>query len=331
MRAVLCDGHGDESVLRVGEVAPPALTPDGVRIRVAAAGVNRADLLQRRGLYPPPDGASPILGLECAGVVAEVGPEVGRFQPGERVMALLSGGGYAEEVVAPEPCVMAVPDTYSDAEAGGFPEVFVTAFLNLFEIGGLTAGATVLVHGGSGGVGTAAIQLAKHAGARVFITAGSPERCQRCLELGADLALDYRRDDLVAALLEATERTGVDVILDCVGARYLDAHLDVLAADGRLVVIGLMGGASAEMDLRRLLSRRLSVIGSTLRSRASANKGTTIEAMLRRFGDAVFDGRIRPVLGARVPFAAAAAAHRSMAAGEVFGKLVLTPWQPDPQ
>jgi putative PIG3 family NAD(P)H quinone oxidoreductase len=326
VRAILCDGHGDESVLRVGEVEAPAITPDGVRIRVTAAGVNRADLLQRRGLYPAPDGASPILGLECAGAVVEVGPTVARFRPGDRVMALLAGGGYAEEVVAPEGCVMAVPDTYSDAEAGGFPEVFVTAFLNLFEIGGLTAGATALVHGGSGGVGTAAIQVAKHAAATVFVTAGSPERCRRCLELGADLALDYRRDDLVATVLEATGGAGVEVILDCVGAPYLDAHLRVLAADGRLLVIGLMGGASAEIDLRTLLSRRLSVIGSTLRSRSSTEKRATIDAMLQRFGDAVLDGRIRPPVDTSLPFAAVADAHRAMAAGAVFGKLVLTPW-----
>lgn len=325
MQAVLCDSHGDESVLRVAEVEPPPLTPDGVRIRVAAAGVNRADLLQRRGLYPPPAGASPILGLECAGTAIEVGVGVTRFQAGDRVMALLAGGGYAEEVVAPEACVMATPDAYTDLEAGAFPEVFVTAHLNLFQIGGLSAGKVALVHGGSGGVGTAAIQMAALARARLIVTAGSAERCRRCVELGAHVALDYHRDDLVDAVLEETEGAGVDVVLDCVGAPYLEAHLRLLAEDGRLVVIGLMGGVSGAIDLRLLLTRRLSLVGSTLRSRPTDEKGRIIAELIRHFGDPMAAGNVRPIVDRALRFDSAADAHRLLAAGEVFGKIVLTP------
>jgi putative PIG3 family NAD(P)H quinone oxidoreductase len=324
MRAVLCNGHGDESVLSISEADPPTLTPDGVRIRVAAAGVNRADLLQRRGLYPVPEGASTILGLECAGTVTEVGRAVRRFRPGDRVMALLAGGGYAEEVVAPDACVMAAPAAYSDAEAGAFPEVYLTAFLNLFLLGGLEPGKAALVHGGSGGVGTAAIQLAGAAGAPVLVTAGSPERCRRCLALGALSAFDHRRVELVPAVLEATGGRGVDLVLDCIGARYLPDHLRLLAAEGRLVVIGLMGGASAESDLSKLLSRRLTIVGSTLRSRTAAFKGATIAALRERFAASIDSGAIRPVVDRSLSWEHVAEAHRLLAAGEIFGKLVLT-------
>jgi putative PIG3 family NAD(P)H quinone oxidoreductase len=324
MRAVICDGFGDESVLRVAEVDAPPLTANGVRIRVAAAGVNRADLLQRRGLYPPPDGASTILGLECAGTVVEVGGSVQRCRTGDRVMALLAGGGYAEEVVVPESCVMAAPATYSDAEAGAFPEVFLTAFLNLFSLGGLEPGKAALVHGGSGGVGTAAIQLGTAAGATVLVTAGSPERCRRCLTLGATRAFDHRSVDLAAAVLDATAGRGVDLILDCIGAPYLEDHLRLLAVDGRLVVIGLMGGARSEIDLARVLSRRLSILGSTLRSRSDDFKGRTIAALLDRFGTAIADGSVRPVVDRALPLERVAEAHRLIAGGEIFGKLVLT-------
>jgi len=330
MRAVICDGFGDESVLRVAEVDAPPLTANGIRIRVAAAGVNRADLLQRRGLYPPPDGASTVLGLECAGTVVEVGGSVQRWRAGDRVMALLAGGGYAEEVVVPETCVMAAPATYSDAEAGAFPEVFLTAFLNLFSLGGLEPGKAALVHGGSGGVGTAAIQLGAAAGATVLVTAGSPDRCQRCLELGAARAFDHRGLDLAAAVLKATEGRGVDLVLDCIGAPYLEHHLRLLAVDGRLVVIGLMGGARSEIDLARVLSRRLSILGSTLRSRSDDFKGRTIAALLDRFGMAIVDGSLRPVVDRALPLERVAEAHRLLAAGEIFGKLVLavTPVSP---
>ena len=296
-------------------------------VRVAAAGVNRADLLQRRGLYSPPPGASEILGLECAGTVSEFGDGVEGFAVGDRVMALLAGGGYAEEVVVPAACVMATPPCLSDIEAGGVPEVFITAFLNLFLVGGLEPGTTALVHGGSGGVGTTTIQLAKAAGARIVVTAGSDERCRRCLELGADAAVNYREQDFVAVARELTGGHGANVVLDCIGAPYLERHLEVLASGGRLVIIGLQGGSRAELDLAVLMRKRITIAGSTLRARPVEEKARIISAFLERFGAHLADGRIRPVVDRTLPFEQAAEAHRLLAAGEIFGKIVLTPEQ----
>jgi putative PIG3 family NAD(P)H quinone oxidoreductase len=323
MRAVVFDEPGDENVLRVTEVAPPDLGEGEVRIAIVGAGVNRADLLQRRGFYPPPPGGSEIIGLECAGTLTGIGYGVDDLAVGDRVMALLSGGGYATETVAPSVCVMRTPQKFTDLEAAGFPEVFITAFLNLFLIGGLESGATALVHGGSGGVGTAAIQLAKSAGARVFVTAGSEDRCRACLELGADAAFNYRQDDFSAATLDVTDGHGVEVILDCIGAAYLDRHLDVMAPNGRLVVIGLQGGAQAEIDLSRLMRKRLTIAGSTLRARPVEEKGRIIEAFVQRFGPDLVTGEIRPVIDRVLPLEEVSEAHRLLAAGEIFGKLVL--------
>jgi putative PIG3 family NAD(P)H quinone oxidoreductase len=325
MRAVVFLQPGDESALHVAEVPNPACGPGEVRIRIAAAGVNRADLLQRRGLYPPPAGASEVLGLECAGTVSELGEGVEGFSLGDRVMALLAGGGYAEEVVAPPGCVMATPERLTDTEAGGVPEVFITAFLNLFLVGGLDPGATALGHGGSGGVGTAAIQLVKAAGGRIVVTAGSDKRCRRCRELGADAAVNYHEQDFVAAARDLTNDRGVDVVLDCVGAPYLDRHLEVLATGGRLVVIGLQGGSLAELDLPRLMRKRITIAGSTLRARPVEEKGRIIRAFLDRFGDHLANGTIRPVIDRTYPFEQASEAHRALAEGEIFGKVVLTP------
>lgn len=325
MRAVIFEQPGDETVLAVGEVDSPPLSSTELRIRVAGAGVNRADILQRRGLYPPPPGASEILGLECAGEVVEVGAEVEGFAPGDRVMALLAGGGYAEEVVAPAACSMPVPERLSQVEAAGVPEVFVTADLNMFRLGGLQSGETVLVQGGSGGVGTAAIQLAKRQGARVVVTAGTGERCRRCLELGADAAVDYHRHDFALDTLDVSGGRGADVVLDCVGAAYLDRHLEVLATEGRLVLIGLQGGARTEIDLAQLLRKRLQIVGSTLRARPVHEKGRIIRDFQERFGDDLAAGRISPVIDRTLPFADAGEAHRLLKAGEIFGKIVLTP------
>jgi putative PIG3 family NAD(P)H quinone oxidoreductase len=323
MRAVILDEPGDEDVLRVAEVPPPDLGDGEVRISVVGAGLNRADLLQRRGLYPPPPGTSEIIGLECAGTLSEIGAGIDDLAIGDRVMALLAGGGYATEAVVPSVCVMRTPQNLSDLEAAAVPEVFITAFLNLFLIGGLEPGSTALVHGGSGGVGTAAIQLAKSAGARVFVTAGSEDRCQACLELGADAAFNHRREDLFAATLDATDGHGVEVVLDCIGGAYLDRHLDVLAANGRLVVIGLQGGARAEIDLSRLMRKRLTLTGSTLRARSVEEKGRIIEAFVRRFGPELMTGAIRPIVDRILPLEKVSEAHRLLAAGEIFGKLVL--------
>lgn len=324
MKAVLTDRAGDESVLRIGDAPAPALGPGALRIRVAATAVNRADLLQRQGLYPPPPGASPILGLECAGTVAEAGAGVARWRVGDRVMALLAGGGYAEEVVVDAGSVLPVPERLSLEEAAAVPEVFLTAWLNLFELGGLAGGGTALVHGGGSGVGTAAIQLARAAGARVFVTAGSEEKCARCRALGADLAVNYRTETFRERVAEATGGRGVDLVLDPIGAAYLADNLACLATGGRLVLIGLMGGAKAEIGLATLLTRRLSLVGSTLRTRPVEEKAALVAGFEARFGAALADGRIRPVVDRVLPLAAVAEAHRAMKASEHFGKIVLS-------
>ena len=323
MKAVLTDGPGDESVLRIGEAPAPPLGPGTLRIRVVATAVNRADLLQRQGLYPPPQGASPILGLECAGTVREIAPGVSGWRVGDRAMALLAGGGYAEEVVVDAGSVLPVPASLPLEEAAGVPEVFLTASLNLFELGGLSAGGAALVHGGGSGVGTAAIQLCKAAGARVFVTAGSDAKCERCRELGADLAVNYRSDSFATRVHDASDGRGVDVVLDSIGASYLADNLKSLAIGGRLVLIGLMGGAKAEVSLAGVLARRLSVIGSTLRSRPVEEKAAIVAGFQRRFGADLEAGRIRPVIDRVLPLEAVAEAHRAMKASEHFGKIVL--------
>jgi len=323
MKAVVFDKPGEEDVLRVADLPSPYLADGEVRIAIAGAGINRADLLQRRGLYPPPPGASEIIGLECAGTLTEIGAGIDDLAVGDRVMALLAGGGYATEVVVPSVCVMRTPQNFTDLEAAAIPEVFITAFLNLFLIGGLESDSTVLVHGGSGGVGTAAIQLAKSAGATVYVTAGSEGRCHACLELGADAAFNYREIDFLSSTLDATAGHGVDVVLDCIGGKYLDRHLDVLALYGRLVVIGLQGGAQTEIDLSRLMRKRLTITGSTLRTRPVDEKGRIIEAFVRRFGPELVIGAIRPIVDRVLPLEKVGEAHRLLAAGEIFGKLVL--------
>lgn len=325
MKAVLIDQPGDETVMRVGETAAPALEPGSLRIRVAGIGVNRADLLQRQGHYPPPSGASPILGLECSGEVAELGEGVAGWRVGDRVMALLAGGGYAEQVVVDAGSAMRVPPGVDLIEAAALPEVLLTVHLNVFQLGGLANGGWLLVHGGGSGIGTAAIQLAKAAGARVAVTAGSPEKCARCLDLGADVAIDYRQQDFAEKVREATDGRGVDVVLDSIGAPYLESNLGCLAVDGRLVLIGLMGGAKAEIPLGLLLTRRLQVIGSTLRARPAADKARLVASLMERFGDAISSGAVRPIVDRVLPMEKAADAHRAMKASEHFGKILLTP------
>jgi putative PIG3 family NAD(P)H quinone oxidoreductase len=306
-------------------VEAPVLGPDDLRIRVAGAGVNRADLLQRRGMYPPPPGASPLLGLECAGEVMEVGARVSGWKRGDRAMALLAGGGYAEQVVVDAGSALPVPRALSDAEAAALPEVYLTVFLNVFQLGALPVGGSLLVHGGGSGIGTAAIQLAKLAGARLIVTAGSDEKCARCRELGADVAVNYRTEKFADAVRAATGGAGVDVVLDSIGASYLADNLACLAIGGRLVLIGLMGGAKAELNLALLLARRLSLIGSTLRTRSHEEKARLVAAFRARFGVELEAGRIRPVVDRQLPFSRAAEAHRLLQASEHFGKVVLLP------
>jgi putative PIG3 family NAD(P)H quinone oxidoreductase len=323
VKAILFDAPGDPSVMKLAEAPAPALQPGSIRIRVAATSVNRADLLQRQGLYPPLPGASAILGLECAGEVAEVAEGVAGWRVGDRAMALLSGGGYAEEVVVPAGCALKVPAALSLEEAAGVMEVFLTVFLNVFQLGAFPDRGTALVHGGGSGIGTAAIQLVKLAGGTIVVTAGSPEKCARCLELGADRAVNYREEDFVAAVREQTGGRGVDVVLDSIGAAYLEQNLEALAIEGRLVVIGLMGGASAKIALGPLLARRLQLIGSTMRSRPVEAKAATVAAFEARFGAALAAGKLRPVIDRILPLAQAPEAHRAVAASEHFGKLIL--------
>jgi putative PIG3 family NAD(P)H quinone oxidoreductase len=325
MRAIVVREPGDESVLQMSDVPSPVLGQADVRIRVRTTAVNRADLLQRQGFYPPPPGASEIIGLECAGEVVEVGPAARGVRVGERVMALLPGGGYAEEAVVHHGSVMRVPDAFGDEEAGAFPEVFLTAFSNVFMtgLGALAPDESVLVHGGGGGVGTAAIALCREAGQPCYVTAGSAEKCARCEEIGATAAIDYRKEDFAARIAELTDGRGVGVVLDHVGAPYLEPNLKALGVGGRLVEIGLMGGAKAELNLGTLLLRRQSVIGSTLRSRHPTEKERIVREFLARFGAALAAGRIRPVIHATLPLAEAAEAHRLMKANAHFGKVVL--------
>lgn len=318
MRAITIPQPGPADVLTIGEAPRPDLGPDEIRIAVRATSVNRADLLQREGRYPPPAGASPILGLECAGTVIELGANVTGWTTGARAMALLPGGGYADEAVVHAGSVLPVPDALSDEEAAAVPEVFLTAFLNLFLLARVHEGESALIHGGGSGVGTAATTLLRLAGVRVLVTAGSDEKCARCLEHGAHEAINYRTEDFV-------ERArGVDVILDHIGARYLARDLDALATGGRIVIIGSMGGQrSAEIDVVKLLGKRAQIIGSTLRARSVGDKRELVSAFLDRFGDDLRGGRIRPVIHAVLPLEKASEAHRLMETGEHFGKIVL--------
>jgi putative PIG3 family NAD(P)H quinone oxidoreductase len=323
MKAILIDTPGDEDVLQIGDAPDPLIQPGALRIDVAAAGVNRADLLQRRGHYPPPPGASDILGLECAGRVSELGEGVTGWRVGDRAMALLAGGGYAEQVVVDAGSALHVPEGMDLVEAAALPEVLCTVYLNVFQLGALPDGGALLVHGGGSGIGTAAIQLAKLAGAKVVVTAGSPEKCQQCLDLGADTAINYRDGDFADAVRQATGGAGVDVVLDSIGGPYLASNLACLKQDGRLVIIGLMGGASSEINLGLLLARRLQLIGSTLRARPLAEKADIVRGLLGRFGGALECGDLRPIVDRVLPLADASEAHRTMQASTHFGKILL--------
>lgn len=319
MRAITFDHFGDEDVLRIADVPSPTLGPDDLRIAVRATSVNRADLLQRQGHYPPPPGASEILGLEAAGVVSEIGANVRGWQTGDRVMALLPGGGYAEEAVVHSGSAMRVPEALSDEEAGAVSEVFLTAHHNLFTLGRIVAGERALVHGGGSGVGTAATTLLKLAGAQVLVTVGSDGKAQQCLAHGADVAINYKTEDYVE------KARPVDVILNHIGAAYLPRDLETLGEGGRVVIIGSMGGERvASIDASRVLSKRLQVIGSVMRPRPAAAKAEIAAAFVARFGDDLETGRIRPVIHKVLPLERAAEAHRLMKASEHFGKIVLT-------
>ena len=302
-----------------------APTPDGdeVAVAVGATAVNRADVMQRQGRYPPPDGATDVLGLELAGRVAELGGEVHGWAVGEHVMAVVAGGGYAERCVVPASSLLRVPEGLSDTEAAAIPEVYTTVYDNVMVRGGLVEGETLLVHGGSSGIGTAAILLARRAGARVIVTASSASKLQVAHELGADVGIDYTGEDFVERTREVTDGRGADVILDVVGGPYLARNLAALALDGRLVVIGLQGGATAELSLATMLQRRLTVTASTLRARSVEAKARVAEGMRRDVLPGFGDGSLRPVVDRVLDLGDAAEAHRLMEEGEHRGKIVL--------
>jgi NADPH:quinone reductase len=324
MKAVLLDEFGGPEVLKLGEAAPPKLEPGRVLIRVVATSVNRPDVVQRQGHYPPPPGESPILGLEAAGTVEGVGPDVTRFANGDRVFALLGGGGYAELAAAHASHVMRIPANVSFEAAACICETYITAYMNLFLNARLADGETVLLHGGGGGVTTAAMQIVKALAprTRVIVTA-SHGKLERVRALGADVVIDYKAEDFADAVLRHTDKRGVDVILDHLGGAYLAQNQKALAVGGRLALIGVMGGRKAEIDLGRVLAQRQSILGSVLRPRSVEQKAEIIRQFERAVLPHFASGQIAPLIHAVYPLAGAADAHRAMEASNHFGKLVL--------
>lgn len=323
MWAVRVSQPGGVENLELCRVPVPSAGPGDVRIAVAATSLNRADLLQRRGRHAPPPGTTDVLGLECAGHVVEVGKEVRGVTEGARVMALLPGGGYAEQVVAPAELVMPVPEKLSLERAACVPEAFLTASEVTFEIGRASAGAWVLVHAAAGGVGSAAVQLAKAEGARVIATAGSDEKVARVRALGADVVVQHRTEDLVDRVRRATRGGGVDVVLDFIGRTRADDHLRCLAEEGRWVVIGLLGGARADINLARVLSQRITIAGFALRSRKPADKAAIVRRFEGRFRQRLESGEIEPLMDRSYPLARVREAHERMENNLNVGKIVL--------
>ena len=323
MRTIEIREPGDADVLRVVDRPRPVPAAGEVLIEVAAAGVNRPDVAQRQGKYPPPPGASDIPGLEVAGTIAQIGGGVRDWSVGERVCALVSGGGYAEYCAAPAPQCLPIPRGLSTADAAAIPETFFTVWTNVFERGRLAAGESLLVHGGSSGIGTTAIQLAHARGARVFATAGSAEKCAACERLGAERAINYREDDFVAVMREATGGRGVDVILDMVGGDYFPRNIDALAVDGRLVQIATLSGAKARDRLPAVMQRRLTITGSTLRARSVAEKGAIAARAAREVWPLLESGASGRSSSRTFPLREAAAAHRLMESSAHIGKIVL--------
>jgi putative PIG3 family NAD(P)H quinone oxidoreductase len=322
MKATLiaADGSGD---LSWGDAPSLSPGPHQVLVEVHATAVNRADLLQRRGFYPPPPGESEILGLEAAGVVASVGPQVTKVKVGDRVCCLLAGGGYAEQIVVHEAMALPIPTGLDFAQAAAIPEAFYTAFVNIVQEASLATGERVLIHAGASGVGTAAIQLVKARGAVAYVTAGSDDKLARCRALGADEAINYKTESFAERIAALTQGQGVDVILDCVGGSYLEGNVGALRSQGRLVIIGLMGGTKADINLGLVVSRRLRVIGSVLRTRSLAEKLAITDAFKAEVLPLFASGKMKPIVDATYPITDAAAAHDYVAANKNFGKVVL--------
>ena len=323
MKAVEIAQPGGPDVLKLGERPTPVPAEGEVLIKVAAAGVNRPDVEQRKGTYPPPPGASDIPGLEIAGTVASLGPGANGLKVGDAVCALVSGGGYAEFCAAPVPQCLPVPKGLGMVEAAALPETFFTVWQNVFDRARLKGGETILIHGGSSGIGTAAIQMAKAMGARVLATAGSDEKCKACVALGADRAINYNTEDFAEVVLAETKKKGADVILDMVGGKYFERNVAVLAIEGRLSVIALLGGRDAKLDLALLLRKRLTVVGSVLRARPVAEKGAVAEALRREIWPLIAAGKIKPVIDSTFPLGDAAKAHARMETSAHVGKIVL--------
>jgi putative PIG3 family NAD(P)H quinone oxidoreductase len=323
MKAIQIARPGGPEVLEWADAPDPEPGPGEILVDVAASAVNRGDLLQRRGQYPPPPGASEILGMECSGRVAALGDGVTEWQVGDEVCALLSGGGYAERVTVPAVQALPVPKGMDVVTAAGLPETVCTVWVNVFMTAALQPRETLLVHGGAGGIGTTAIQLAKAVDARVIATAGSAEKVARCRELGADAAVDYRSEDFVARVDQITGGHGADVILDVMGASYLDRNLNALATRGRLVVVGLQGGTRAELDLGKLMQKRGAIIATNLRPRPVAEKGAILASVREHVWPLIEDGRLTVVSDARFPMAQAADAHRLLESSGHVGKVLL--------
>ncbi len=324
MKAIVITAPGGPENLKLADVPDPVPGENQVLVDVKATALNRADLLQRRGVYPPPKGESEILGLECAGVVGAIGPGVSAVKPGDRVMALLAGGGYAEKVVIHERMAIPIPDRLSFVQAAAVPEAFLTAREALFTLGQLQPGGHVLVHAAAGGVGSAAVQLAREHGARVIATAGDAAKLARVAELGAHTLVNYKSEDFVEASKRATAGAGVDVILDFIGGAYWDKHAACLAVGGRCVVIGLLGGTTAEVNLGLLLMKRHQILGLVMRSRPLSDKIAISARFIRESLPLLAEGRLVPVIDQTFPLAEAAAAHERMEQNLNVGKIVLS-------
>lgn len=331
MKAIAISAPGGPEVLQLAEVPDPLAGPGDVVLDVAATAVNRADLLQRQGQYPPPDGAPPWPGLEASGVVSAVGAGVTGWSVGDEACALLSGGGYAEKVAVPVGQLLPIPRGVSLQDAAALPEVACTVWSNVFLLAGLKRGELLLIHGGASGIGTLAIQLAKSSGARVAVTAGSPDKLARCRALGAEVLIDYRQQDFVAEIRKATAGRGADVILDIMGAAYLARNVNALAVQGRLVIIGLQGGVTAEVNLRTLLGKRAAVHATALRPQSRAEKAAIVASVREHVWPLIERGALAPVVHARLPLAAAAEAHRILEGSTHVGKVLLIVSPPTPK
>lgn len=323
MKAVTRSGDGGPEVLQIGEVPAPHPTETQLLVDIRATALNRVDLIQRRGGYPPPLGESEILGLEIAGTVTEMGADVTGFEKGDRVFGLVGGGGYAEKAVIDYRMAMVLPDEWSFEHAAAIPEVFFTANENIFTLARLTAGETILIHAGGSGVGTAGVQIARQAGARVFVTAGTTDKIDRCMALGAIAGINYKQTDFLTEIERLTDGDGVDVVLDFIGAPYLARNLQILKTQGRLAQVGLMGGSTTEIDLGVVMRKRLQIIGSVMRPQSLDEKIAITQRFVERWLPELKAGKLHPVIDTVFPLAQAREAHTYMEDNRNFGKIIL--------